>query len=112
MALSATCPPQLIQNVILMLNLKPLSALNGTLLFQSSLHRPNLRYIVKPKPSSAAAQIEEIANWIRVNHRDECGIVYCLSKKETVAVAEGLLTSSKGRLQVGVGAHQITHCMK
>ncbi|RKO89068.1 P-loop containing nucleoside triphosphate hydrolase protein, partial [Blyttiomyces helicus] len=100
-ALSATCPPHLFTSVSTILNLKPLGHANGTLLFASSLRRPNLRYSVRPKSAVAANLIEEICTWILEHHEGERGIIYCLSRKETVTVADAIYAASNHRIKTG-----------
>ncbi|RUP47746.1 hypothetical protein BC936DRAFT_145380 [Jimgerdemannia flammicorona] len=102
-ALTATCPPLVLQNVISILNLKsPHDPRNGTLVFTSPLHRPNLIYRVLPKPSSAPVLIQKIATWISRYYPAKSGIVYCLSKKDTQSVADGIAKESKGVIKSGV----------
>ncbi|KAI9012939.1 P-loop containing nucleoside triphosphate hydrolase protein [Gaertneriomyces semiglobifer] len=102
-ALSATCPPHVIRSVLDNLHMRPIGhPTKGTMLFQSPLHRPNLRYSVRIKPSAAQAVITDIANWISMNHHGECGIIYCLSKKDTQAVADGLVKASGGKIKAAV----------
>lgn len=48
---------------------------NTTVLFTAPLYRPNLRYSIIPKPSSAAAVIDSIVDYILENHRGETGII-------------------------------------
>lgn len=45
------------------------------------LYRPNLRYQVLPKASSAPTVIENMADWILRHHPGKQGIVYTLSQK-------------------------------
>jgi ATP-dependent DNA helicase RecQ len=53
----------------------------------SGFDRPNIRYSVQPK-SNARQQLERFVK----AHRGEAGIVYCLSRKKTEAMAEFLNT--------------------
>lgn len=102
--LSATCPPHLLTSVLSILDLKPPSSSlpDSTLIVQTSLHRPNLHYSVIPKPVSMDDTIELMYRWICKNHYSECGIIYCLSKKETVQIAEALQKVSKNTLPIAV----------
>ncbi|KAG9950528.1 ATP-dependent DNA helicase, partial [Aureobasidium melanogenum] len=63
--------------------------ITGCDVFSQSFNRPNLRYYVysKPKKSVLLDRIQEI---IQVEHSDECGIIYCLSRKQCEDVAEEL----------------------
>ncbi|EJD54785.1 ATP-dependent DNA helicase [Auricularia subglabra TFB-10046 SS5] len=95
MALSATCPPQVLDDVLKILRLPPVtdgSAANtaGTVYFSAPLYRPNLHYSVLPKPSGAVAALTTMADYILASHAEDSGIVYCLSKKDTESVAMGL----------------------
>jgi len=55
------------------------------------VHRSNLHYEVHKKPASAAGALQAVAKIIQEEFAPgDSGIVYCLAKKETEAVAEGL----------------------
>lgn len=60
--------------------------INGCDVFSQSFNRPNLRYYVysKPKKSALLDRIQEI---IENEHSNECGIIYCLSRKQCEDVA-------------------------
>ncbi|KAI9145342.1 P-loop containing nucleoside triphosphate hydrolase protein [Paraphysoderma sedebokerense] len=102
-ALTATCPSHILTDVIEILNLqKPHRRQDkGTLIFSSSLERPNLRYSVVSK-SSSADQLSHMCDFILTNYENQKGIVYCLTKKETAQVAESLEKISKSRVQCGI----------
>jgi len=53
--------------------------------FISSFNRPNITYLVQPKRSSTEQLLDFLSK-----HRDDSGIVYCLSRKGTERVAETL----------------------
>lgn len=53
--------------------------------FISSFNRPNIRYSVAPKHDT----FEQLFHFLS-NHRDQSGIVYCLSRRSTEAVADKL----------------------
>ena len=53
--------------------------------FVSSFDRPNIRYVVHAKTDAR----RQIAQFL-ASHRDEAGIVYCLSRKKVEATAEWL----------------------
>jgi hypothetical protein len=106
LALSATCPPDVLRDLIAILRLAPptdgrgtrspsipelwesgcpltsqsAAAPHGTVKFTSPLYRKNLHYRVVPKPSSAAEVVSNIVRYILEHQRDETGIVYCLSR--------------------------------
>lgn len=59
-------------------------------MFRSPSHRPNLRYELVPKSSSASAVLDDIASFILNKHPTGAGLVYCFSKKDSRTVAQGL----------------------
>jgi ATP-dependent DNA helicase RecQ len=80
LALTATADPQTRQEIMTRLGL------DDEPIFASSFDRPNIRYeIVKKKDSK-----EKLWDFIRGRHKDEAGIVYCLSRKKTEETAEWL----------------------
>ncbi|KAJ7293437.1 P-loop containing nucleoside triphosphate hydrolase protein [Mycena rebaudengoi] len=107
MALSATCPPRVLDDLIATLRLKPVvdgrnAKPNATIYFSAPLYRKNLHYTIAPKPSSSAAVIVAMKEYILEKHANQSGIVYCLSKKDAERVAEGLQEQSGGRIKTGV----------
>jgi ATP-dependent DNA helicase RecQ len=60
-------------------------ALKDPQLFVSGFDRPNIRYLVQAK-SDARRQLLQFLG----GHRDEAGIVYCLSRKKTESTADWL----------------------
>ncbi|CAE6430368.1 unnamed protein product [Rhizoctonia solani] len=110
-ALSATCPPKVLKDLLMTLRMRQVTDGNSanasdTVYFSAPLYRKNLHYSVLPKPASAAAAIQVMADYITQNHAGHSGIVYCLSKKasipDTETVAEGLASCSKGAIRTGV----------
>ena len=89
MALSATCPPNIISSILTILNVS-----SNTVTFQLPLHRPNLRYSVVEKCKSQEDLAKQLFDYITTNHLNECGIIYCLTKKDTEQITMQLL--SKG----------------
>jgi ATP-dependent DNA helicase RecQ len=59
--------------------------LNDAATLVSGFDRPNIRYQVQPK-TDGSSQLERFLQ----QHRDEAGIVYCLSRKKTESTAERL----------------------
>ncbi|KAL8188794.1 hypothetical protein R6Q57_029549 [Mikania cordata] len=57
------------------------------IIFHQSFNRPNLRYSVIPKTKKC---VEDIDKFIKDNHFDECGIIYCLSRKDCEKIALNL----------------------
>ncbi|KAF8713392.1 ATP-dependent DNA helicase, partial [Rhizoctonia solani] len=106
-ALSATCPPKVLKDLLVTLRMRQVTDGNNantsdTVYFSAPLYRKNLHYSVLPKPASAAGAIQVMADYITQNHAGHSGIVYCLSKKDTETVAEGLSSCSKGAIRTGV----------
>ncbi len=60
-------------------------ALNDAATLVSDFDRPNIRYRVQPKTDGSG----QLDTFLR-QHRDEAGIIYCLSRKKTESTAERL----------------------
>ena len=60
-------------------------ALNDPGIFVSPFDRPNIRYLVQPKTDAKRQMLQFLQA-----HRDDAGIVYCLSRKKTESTAEWL----------------------
>jgi len=58
-------------------------------IFISKFDRPNIKYSVQKK-STKIVNIQNLISFIKDEHFNECGIVYCLSRKNTELVAEEL----------------------
>lgn len=107
LALSATCPPRVLQDILKILKMKPVvdgkaAPPDGTVYFSAPLYRKNLHYTVLPKPSSAKELIATMSDYILQNHRNDSGIIYCLAKKDAESVAESIQAVSNGRIKTGV----------
>ncbi|CAG8521528.1 9572_t:CDS:2 [Acaulospora colombiana] len=92
LALSATCPPKVLQDLLKTLRMD--SVVDG--------NSKNLHYRVVQKPASASDVIDVMAKYITEEHNGHTGIVYCLSKKDAETVAAGLQDVSKGKIRTGV----------
>ena len=84
-ALTATADETTRREIITRLNL------NDAKLFVSSFDRPNIRYQISQNQGNAR---EQLLRFIRNEHENDAGIVYCLSRKKVEQTAEWL--SSKG----------------
>ncbi|KAH9932324.1 P-loop containing nucleoside triphosphate hydrolase protein [Fomitopsis serialis] len=107
LALSATCPPKVLDDLMISLKLQaPLQkgpeAAKGTVLFSSPLYRKNLHYMVAHKPNEFADTIRVMREWIIQHHRNHSGIIYCLSKKDAEDVARELQVESGQQIMTGV----------
>ncbi|KAL4380327.1 hypothetical protein HN51_003609 [Arachis hypogaea] len=81
LALTATATASVKEDVVQALGLV------NCIIFRQSFNRPNLRYSVLPKTKKC---LEDVDKFIRENHFDECGIIYCLSRMDCEKVAEKL----------------------
>ena len=79
MALTATATPPTRDEIVARLEL------TSPDVFVSSFDRPNIRYSVRSKTDARRQLLEFLQG-----HRDEAGIVYCLSRNKTESVAEWL----------------------
>ncbi|KAA1473234.1 ATP-dependent DNA helicase [Dentipellis sp. KUC8613] len=107
LALSATCPAHVLMDLLRTLHMPKLTLASaadreGTVLFSTSLYRKNLHYHVLPKPAGGNDSIAAMRDYILDKHKNDTGIVYCLSKKDAESVAESLATSSNGEIRTGV----------
>ncbi|ESW20522.1 hypothetical protein PHAVU_006G216200 [Phaseolus vulgaris] len=81
LALTATATASVKEDVVQALGLV------NCVIFRQSFNRPNLWYSVVPKTKKC---LEDIDKFIRENHFDECGIIYCLSRMDCEKVAGNL----------------------
>ncbi|KAI0336584.1 ATP-dependent DNA helicase [Cubamyces sp. BRFM 1775] len=107
LALSATCPPAVLRDLLKTLRMPaPISGsaatTEGTILFSAPLYRKNLHYTVVPKPASAQDSIRIMCDYILKHHPNDTGIVYCLTKKDAENVAEALHEESERKILTGV----------
>jgi ATP-dependent DNA helicase RecQ len=80
-ALTATADRLTRQDIIDKLELKEFS------LFENSFNRPNIHYFIKPK----ADYYDQLINYLD-EHKEDSGIIYCLSRTSTEALADHLKT--------------------
>ncbi len=108
LALTATAPENVIGDMTKSLGMPPSlcsgthATPNATVLFTAPLYRPNLRYSFLAKSSSAPKQIEEMVDYIIKNFSNESGLVYCLSRSDTEAVANGINKLAKGKVRADI----------
>ncbi|KAL3515662.1 hypothetical protein ACH5RR_022564 [Cinchona calisaya] len=81
LALTATATVRVQEDVV-----KALDLVN-CIVFKQSFNRPNLRYSVVPKTSNCD---NDIVDFIKANHLDDCGIIYCMSNTNCEKIAEKL----------------------
>ncbi|KAH7913921.1 P-loop containing nucleoside triphosphate hydrolase protein [Hygrophoropsis aurantiaca] len=81
MALTATANQSAIQDIINSLSLRDPVCLT------QSFNRSNLHYKVCDKPSTKKKSIEAVAAYIRSQHHNDTGIVYCFSRNDCEEVA-------------------------
>ncbi|KAA8545505.1 hypothetical protein F0562_020289 [Nyssa sinensis] len=81
LALTATATASVKEDVVQALGLV------NCIVFRQSFNRPNLWYSVIPKTKRC---VDDIDYFIKENHFDECGIIYCLSRMDCEKVAEKL----------------------
>lgn len=81
LALTATATASVKEDVVQALGLV------DCIIFRQSFNRSNLRFSVIPKTKKC---MEDINKFIKANHDDECGIIYCLSRMDCEKVAEKL----------------------
>lgn len=81
MALTATANEQVMKDVIDRLGIK------GCVLLTQSFNRPNLHYDVRSKGRTVLADINQ---FIQTYHRNQTGIIYCLSRNKCEEVAKEL----------------------
>ncbi|KAJ4756645.1 ATP-dependent DNA helicase RecQ [Rhynchospora pubera] len=81
LALTATATASVREDVVQALGLK------NCIVFRQSFNRPNLWYSVIPKTKKC---IEDMDKFIKDNHNEESGIIYCLSRLDCEKVAQQL----------------------
>eukprot|EP00668_Euglena_longa_P015399 GGOE01019475.1.p1 GENE.GGOE01019475.1~~GGOE01019475.1.p1 ORF type:complete len:658 (-),score=186.29 GGOE01019475.1:94-2031(-) len=84
LALTATATQRVMEEVETALGI------SGCVRFRGQYNRPNLLYEQRPKAANFADSVAQVAAFIRERHPADSGIVYCFSRKDCEAVAEGL----------------------
>lgn len=85
MALTATARIDTVQDIQRHLGMR------NTLVLRQSFNRPNLTYRVCPKKRGGGT-LERIAAMIQQDHPNDCGIIYCLSRRDCENIASDLET--------------------
>lgn len=80
-ALTATATPKV--ELDIMSNLQ----IRDAVVYKQSFNRENLKYFVKPKTRSVEL---DIVTFIQSHYQNECGIIYCTSKKECEMISDKL----------------------
>lgn len=83
-ALSATCCAETTADVCKILEIP------NCVVFRGSIDRPNLFYEVRPKKDDEEGVIVDIASMLLNEFKDQCGIVYVLSRKESETYSDSL----------------------
>ena len=83
MALTATAPPKVREDIIDQLKMNKSTSRT----FIQSFNRPNLKFEVRNKGKGC---LTDICNMIRAKFKGQCGIIYCLSRSDCHNVAENL----------------------
>jgi len=97
-ALTATADPQTQQEIIERL------ALNDARVFVSSFDRPNIRYAIVDKQDTSS----RLLRFIREEHPNDAGIVYCLSRKKVEETAASLAAQGVRALPYHAGMDAAT----
>ncbi|ELP91444.1 DNA helicase hus2, putative [Entamoeba invadens IP1] len=82
MMLTATATERVQNDILLSVGVE------SAVVFTQSFNRKNLRYCVKPKTKNVIDDIEKL---IKTKYRNQSGIVYCLSRKNTKDVCDQLV---------------------
>lgn len=82
MALTASANETVEKNVVDKLGIA------GCVRLSQSFNRKNLFYDVREK--NKARLLSDIATWVKTQHRNQTGIIYCLSRDNCEEVAHGL----------------------
>lgn len=85
MALTATARIDTVQDIQRRLGMR------NALMLRQSFNRPNLTYRVCPKKRGGST-LDRIAAMIQEDHPNDCGIIYCLSRRDCENIASDLET--------------------
>ena len=95
MALTATARKLTIDDIVTRLNI------HDCAFFTQSFNRPNLRYVIKPKPKK---WLESMMEFISSKHPNRSGVIYCLGRDTCEKVAKKLQDAgfSAGHFHAGM----------
>lgn len=85
LGVTATASKKVLIDVQKMLNIR------GCIIFQSPFNRPNLYYHVIEKPSETESVCDLLANLLLKRYKNQCGIIYTFSIKDTENLTSQLL---------------------
>ena len=97
-ALTATADPQTRTEIVARLGL------SGARIFVSSFDRPNIRYAIVDKGDAR----DQLLRFVRDEHADEAGIVYCLSRRKVDETAQWLADKGVNALPYHAGMDAAT----
>ncbi|PIA18415.1 ATP-dependent DNA helicase, partial [Coemansia reversa NRRL 1564] len=102
LALSATCPPRVLESVRKILGIEGGAERPSALVYTSPLWRQNLRYSVERKVDNLSKQRIQLIEWITQHHPGDRGIVYCATKNDAYEVACALHDNDVKKYTVGL----------
>lgn len=100
-ALTATATPKVQQDILKNLEIQDAD------IYISSFNRPNLYYEIRPKPKDEFALNKELIRFIN-NHKDQSGIIYCLSRKKVEELTETLVVNGIKALPYHAGLDAVS----
>ena len=92
-ALTATADPRTQQEIVQQLHLENAD------IYISSFDRPNIRYAITEGTNAKT----QLWNFLENEHSEDTGIVYCLSRKKTEAIADWLCANGRNALPYHAG---------
>ncbi|KAJ7576276.1 P-loop containing nucleoside triphosphate hydrolase protein [Mycena floridula] len=100
-AVTANCPPDVLEDLIKTLGLKPAVSgrranLDGMVYLSAPTYRPNLHYDIVAKRRD---HYQWINKYILDNHKDSSGIIYCQTCDHSEKMADKLKAISNGKIK-------------
>ena len=84
LALTATARSKVIKDTCKILKIENCALIN------SGFDRPNLIFEVRPKKKKSEDTLQEIVQYIKTNHRNDTGIIYCMTQKDCESTSDYL----------------------